>query len=82
VTAVWFGLAVGAAFLFGLFLGVRRSCRRCTDKGRRLTEIEHGYRPTLAPGIHKARRRMWSRRNVQREPGPSDPQPLRPGLHY
>lgn len=63
--AVWVGLVCLVA---GFFLGRRTSFVCGMNKGRRLTEMEHGWVPVLVPGIHK---RRWSRlnRKVPEPPG-------------
>lgn len=69
-----------AGLVIGLVLGPGRAFARGVARGRRLTELEHGYLP--ATEVRRRRPRDWPRLNRQpREPEPVV-QPPRPGLDY
>ena len=65
MTAIWVGLTCLVA---GFFIGRRTSFVRGMNRGRRLTEMEHGWVPVLVPGVH--RRRWWAVVN-RKDPDPS-----------
>lgn len=68
--------------LLGVAVGLTAKRRRWIDLGRVAERQEHGWSSPhyLMPAVPRQRR--WSQRNVQREPKPAEPQPLRPGFDY
>jgi hypothetical protein len=59
VTAFWVGLL---CLIAGILIGRRSSFVRGMNRGRRMTEIEHGWVPVLTPGTHKRRWSMLNRK--------------------